>query len=212
MGDIVQVRQGLNVSARARGGDYPVAVVKMANIQDDRLVMDNLDVVGVASLGMLQRHLLQPHDVLLTARWSPVKVALVPKGIPDLVADANLLVLHAPVNDFKHAPAAPTGAALLWDAGPYLWWYLTSSTGRRQLQGLLTHTVIATLAAGNLDGMEIPVPEPEDYDRLTELVLASEQAYAAAVAAAELRRTVVRDAVIAQIVRRARAAHPGTSA
>ena len=83
----------------------------------------------------------------------------------------------------------------------YLWCYLTSSGGRRQLVKRRTvNATITSLSAGAIADVEVPLPSPRQLTQIANLVEASEEAYTAAINVAKLRREMVRDSVISEIV------------
>ena len=83
----------------------------------------------------------------------------------------------------------------------FLWCFLTSDYGRRQLVKRLTvNTTITSLSARALGEVEVPLPSPQQLDQLVRLVEASEEAYTSAIQAAQLRRETIRDSVIGEIV------------
>ncbi len=191
LGDVATITQGMNVPSQkeetrlrlagARKGDWQVKVASVGDIQDDRLDLGNLGTVGMEWNAKTEKHLLQPDDVLVSARSTIVKAALVPPPSVRVVADATLLVVRARETDL----------------GPYLWWYLTSALGRRQVYARMKgSTTLLFLAARSLAEIELPVPEGMELNEISSLVETSERAYRAATEAAQLRRTIFRDAVI----------------
>lgn len=183
---IADVSQGLSLSGHAAGarpGDWVVTAVESGDIQDDLLPTTNLRIIAIEQNARTEKHLLRPHDLLVTARSTTVKVALVPPALSRTVALSTLLVVR---------PRAPeTGMS------HYLWYFLTSSYGRGQVEARLSTTsTIASLTARNLG--EVPVPPPPDRElhALAKLVQASETAYVAGLKAAQLRRGLVRDHII----------------
>jgi hypothetical protein len=151
--------------------------------------VDRLETRQIARNVKTEKHLLRPDDVLVTARSSVYKAALVPPSETHAVADATLLIVRG------REP----------DLGPYLWWYLTAPAGREQGLSRMTGAVVPALTAASLGDVELPLPGPAELHHLTMLIEATEQAYAAATEAAHLRRTLYRDAIITRL--RARATH-----
>ena len=85
--------------------------------------------------------------------------------------------------------------------GHYLWYFLTSAYGRSQLVKRLTvNATITTLTASAAADVEVPIPSSGQLTQVVRLVEASEEAYASAVQAAQLRRESVRDSVIQQFI------------
>lgn len=196
LGEIAVIRQGISSSRRAAGaraGNWPLRVVSVGDIQDDRLVVDATRYIHVEQNVKTEKHLLQPDDVLVTARSTVVKAALAPPMATRTVADATLLVVH------------PDEA--LFGLGLYLWWWLTSTVGRQALRDRMSGVTLLSLSAGNLAEMRLPLPAPRDLYRLAEMIDASERAYGAAIEAAALRRALYRDAVIDRL--RAETERPG---
>ena len=84
--------------------------------------------------------------------------------------------------------------------GHWLWYFLTSTYGRAQIEKRLTvSSTVTSLSASNLGEIEVPVPSTRELDIVARLVEASESAYNSAVEAAQLRRETLRDSVIQEI-------------
>ena len=155
---------------------------------NDRVALEGLRRVEVRRDDRSQTHLLQPYDVLVTARSQAVKVALVPPGVSRTVAGVTLLVV---------CPADPgTGLA------HFLWYYLSSTWGRAEVVSRLTATSLPTLSARALGDVPVPVPPRAELGRLADLVEAAELSHTAAVEAVHARHDVLRDAIIAEAASR----------
>ena len=134
--------------------------------------------------------LLRPFDVLVTARSGSVQVALVPPGVSRTVAGITLLVTR---------PKKPESGM-----GHWLWYFLTSASGREQLARRVTVTAtLRSLSAKSLGEIEVPVPSARELDVVARLVEASEAAYAESVKAARLRRETLRNAVVHEMGQKA---------
>ena len=163
-------------------------IAESSDIQDDRwLALDKLREINLVRGRRTERHLLQPYDMLVTARSGSVQLAMAPRNVFETVAGVTLLVVR---------PKRPESGM-----AHYLWYYLTSSFGRRELVKRMTvNATITSLAASAIRHIELPLPTPQQLRIVANLVEASEQAYTAAVEAARLRRETVRDSVIGDIV------------
>ena len=166
-------------------------IVESGDLRDDGwLESHGLRAVGVVRNFRTERHLLRPFDVLVTARAGSLQTALVPPGVSRTVAGVTLLVVR---------PRRPESGM-----GHWLWYFLTSSEGRAQLaRRLVVSATVTTLSARSLGEVEVPLPSGREIDAVARLVEASEDAYAAAVEAARLRREVLRDSVIRDLGRMA---------
>ena len=176
--------------AGVRQGDWTLQLVESGDIQDDGwLCLEGLREIDLVRSSRTERYVLQPFDLLVTARSGSVQLAIVPSQVPGIVAGVTLLVVRA---------GAPESGM-----GHYLWYYLTSSDGRRQLVKRLTvNATITSLSAGAIADVEIPLPSSRQLTQIANLVEASEEAYTAAINVAKLRREMVRDSVISEIVSR----------
>ena len=191
LSEIASSFQGLALAGRGAGvwwGDWYVRLVESGDIQDDGwLGLDDLRQVELVRSRRTVRHLLQPYDILVTARAGSVGLAMVPPEVAVTVAGVTTLVVRA------HSPEA--------GMGHYLWYYLTSTFGRRELVKRLTvNATITSLSSRAISEVPVPLPSPHQVGRLASLVEASEEAYTAAVRAATLRRETVRDSVIREIL------------
>ena len=187
--ELANVSQGLARSGRAAGaraGDWNVRIAESGDVRDGWLKLDRLKEIGVLHNNRTERHLLRPFDVLVTARAGSVQSALVPPAVSRTVASVTLLVVR---------PREPESGM-----GQYLWYFLTSAYGRAQIgKRMTTSATLTSLSAKDLAEVEIPVPARRELDLIARLVEASEEAYAAEVEAARLRREALRDAIIGQV-------------
>lgn len=187
LGEIASVTAGLVTSgagAGARAGDWVVREVSLSNIQGDRILIDDLSTIGIEFRAATEKHLLRPFDVLVTARSTTVKAALVPPSLSRAVANSTLAVVR------------PRDA----DLGPFLWWFFTSRAGRAQLQSRMVGSTVMLLRAGSLRDIAVPLPPLRDLRLISDLVDASERAYEAAMRAAEIRHETVRDRIIEDLL------------
>ena len=185
--DIANVAQGLSIFGRGVGvrfGELKLQMVESADLGDSCWVtLDELREIEVANYSRIERHLLRPYDVLVTARAGYVQAGLVPPGVSRTVASVTLLVVQPHDRD--------------WGMGTYIWYFLTSAWGQAQVKRRLTvSSTLTSLSATNLGEVELPIPVPQDLDRIASLAEASEEAYARTVEAAGLRRDSIRDSVI----------------
>ena len=174
--------------AGLRRGQWSLRLAESGDIQNDGwLNLEGLREIEVPQNRRMERHLLRPFDILITARTGSVQAALVPTEVSRTVAGVTLLVVRA------REPES--------GMGHYLWYFLTSAYGRSQLVKRLTvNRTITALSASAVAEVEVPVPSQRQLDRVVRLVEASEEAYASAVEAAMIRRETVRDSVIQQLI------------
>lgn len=188
-----EIKDGMARSGRgagARRGDWLLRVVESRDIPDDGW-LPTVDLRGEGFVRNIrtERHLLRPLDLLLTARAETVRIALVPTCISRSVAGATLLVIR---------PHHPETGISYW-----LWYYLTSAQGRAQLSRHRTRGGrLAWLSRRSLAEVEVPVPPAAELASVARIVEASEAAYAASTEAARIRREVLRDALVGDLVRR----------
>lgn len=183
LGDLASISPGLSTSgagAGAREGNWVVQEVSLKDIQEDRIVLDGLHSISIEFKTATEKHLLRPFDVLLTARSTTVKAAIVPPSLTRAVANSTLTVVR---------PRDP-------DLTPYLWWFFTSRFGRARIEGRMVGSTVMLLRAGALQDIEVPIPPLADVRRLAELIETSEEAYRAAVTSARIRHEVLRDSII----------------
>ena len=190
LGELATIYQGLITSGRgegARPGPLRVKIATVGDIQDDILSLVRSETRNLRLTEKTERQLLQPYDVLVSARSTLVKAALVPISFHGLIADSTLLVVRGREPVF----------------GPYLWWFLTSDFGRQQLKARATGSVLLSLSPPALKDLQVPLPPLEQQHRIYDLVRYSEQAYEKAIEAANLRRTLFRDQIIQELLRTA---------
>lgn len=115
-------------------------------------------------------------DLLLSARSTSLKVAIVPPELDGAVIASTLLGVRSRP---RLAPAVLAA-------------YLLSSEGQAALEATCqSGSVQMNLTASALAKLEVPVPSPAEQEELVELLAASDAAYHTALAVAESRRQVV---------------------
>jgi hypothetical protein len=153
------------------------------DIGDDRLACP-LPFISIPQNEMTEKHLLAAYDVVVTGKSTSVKAAYVPPELGPAIANSTMVVVH------------PHDA----DLGVFLWWFLTSPQGRRELESrMLGSATIASLPPAAVARVEVPVPDRRRLRQLTEMIEASERAYWSARDAAEQRRTAVRAALVREL-------------
>ena len=130
-----------------------------------------------------EAHLLQPLDLLITARSKPVKVALVPPGVSLTVAAVTLLVVRT--------PDPGTGLA------HFLWYYFAAGRGRADIASRLTATSLPTLSVTALGDVPVPGLPTDELINMAHLIEATEASRDAALEAVRVRHDVLRDAIVA---------------
>jgi len=187
LGSIASISPGLATSgagAGARKGSWVVQEVSLKDIQDDRIVRDGIESISIEFKAATEKHLLRPFDVLITARSTVVKSALVPPSLTRAVANSTLTVVR---------PRDP-------DLSPFLWWFFTSRQGRSQIEARMVGSTVMLLRAGALRDIEVPLPSHRELRIIDDLVQASERAHEAALAAAQIRHETVRDRIVEDLL------------
>lgn len=182
---LAEIRQGMALSGRAAGarpGDWRLRAIESADITDGRVDLEGGREIEVERTERTERHLLRPYDILVTARSQTVKAALVPPEVSRTVAGSTLLVVRTqdPASGLAH----------------FLWYYLCSMNGRRQVEAQLTGSTLPSLSASALGEVSIEVPALAELRRLADLIGAAEESYRAAIEAAHLRRDLSRDTIV----------------
>ncbi|HET9464310.1 MAG TPA: restriction endonuclease subunit S [Gemmatimonadales bacterium] len=186
LGEIAELRTGPSRSGRSAAagpGDRKVALISGSDIWDDRLGT-SLPLISIPGNELTERHLLAAYDVVVTGKSTAVKAAYVPPDLGPTIANSTLVVVH------PHDP----------DLGVFLWWYLTSPQGRRELESrMIGSATIASLPPAAVARVEVPVPERRRLHVITEMIETSEKAYLAALGAAEQRRMALRAALVREL-------------
>lgn len=164
-------------------GDLRVTLISGGDIGDDQLATP-LPTVSIPRNELTEKHLLRAYDVVVTGKSTTVKAAYVPPALGLSIANSTLVVVH------PHDP----------EFGIFLWWFLTSPQGRRELESrMLGSATIASLPPAAVERIEVPLPDRRQLRQLTEMIEASERAYWSAREAADQRRTALRAALVHEL-------------
>jgi hypothetical protein len=165
---------GTKSRARAAPGAPARGLIGINSLQDGRIQPANLERIPEDEAAGLQRFEVAPGDVLVTAKGSALKAALIGEAEAGLLASANLIVLRP-----DPAQVAPEVLYACVDSPPFqarAWSLSTASAG------------LLSLSVKALGTIEIPLPVREAQAPLAALIAAAEAGYQAAIEAAQARR------------------------
>lgn len=176
LAEIAEIFAGMPVKSEQLvrdGSGTPVLTVGSIEGGDARA---SLSLPGEPSAHSISRYRVLAGDLLLSARSTSLKVAIVPPELDGAVINSTLLGVRS-LPRLKPAILAA---------------YMLSGEGQSALEAACqSGSVQMNLTASALSKLEVPVPTPEQQQELAELLIASDAAYQSAVAAAESRRRVV---------------------
>ena len=176
------IASGLAFRRRRTGGE-PTPVINVADLRDGSLAPgDGLSTALLDRGASVDRYRVREGDILVTSRGTQLRVARVESESVGAVASSNLIIVRP-------------GPAL---AAPLVFALLRSPWGQAQLLSRSRSSSAAiALTAKDVGALTVPVPPVELQQQLADLVETAERVHAAATAAADLRRTVAREVVIA---------------
>ena len=131
----------------------------------------------------ISRYLLQAGDVVLLARGSAIRAALVSPDVAatDVIASANFLIIRTDASRIK---------------ATVLLAYLNSPQGSAALIAQSSGAVIQSVSASSLAGLNIPLPDMLAQDEIDELYQASTEAYRATLALAEQQKVLANARIV----------------
>ena len=133
----------------------------------------------------LAKYQAAPGDVLISARSTSLKTAIVPETLAGKVVNATLLGVRC-------LPVLESRLLVAW---------LNHPEGRAALEDVSqSATLQMNITVSGLSRLEIPVPPMNEQKRLVELLKSADEAYATATQAAESRRQMARQVVVSQLL------------
>jgi restriction endonuclease S subunit len=133
----------------------------------------------------LEKYRVATGDVLLSSRSTSLKTAIVPKALNGTVINATLLGVRC-------LPTLEPHLLIAW---------LNHPEGQAGLESISqSATVQMNITVAGLSKLEVPVPPLNEQKRIVELLETADEAYTAAIKAAEDRRWLARQIVIAQLM------------
>lgn len=184
---------GLSETRHRETGGQRYPIINVRDLQDGRILPHTqLLIRSVSDNSDLARYAVAPGDVVLTCRGTQFKVGMVTPESAGALISANLIAIR-------------TNARML---PPVLFALLQSPAvrGRLSREGQSSGANL-TLNPRTVSTLPIPVPPLEVQRQIADLVVAAEEHYAAAIAAANLRRSVALT-VSASVLRGGTTSHP----
>lgn len=171
VGELGEIFLGLPLY-RLRGS--PGQDVPLVNVRDIDRARDpgwGLATATVPDRSRLERYRLKPNDVLVTARGTSFRSALVSDRWTGAVPSSNLITVRLGTKlrpELLHA-------------------FLQSHEGRQAVERRLAGSALLTLTAKGLSEVQVPVPPIEEQAELAELMTLAQLQFQEATAAAELQ-------------------------
>jgi hypothetical protein len=152
-----------------------VPIIHIKDIVDNRLTdVDQLDLISFPTTSQTARQRLQPDDVLVSARGTLMKCALVPRSHSGAIASANFIIIRLR----EDAMLRPE----------LLWAYLRHPATQVRVLSQVTSTAQPSLNIRALEELLIPVPPQNIQPDLVRLTLIAEEQFKCAVDCARLRQ------------------------
>lgn len=154
--------------------DVEVPIIHVKDISDGMLLpVDRLDRLRVPRKSTEKRQSLQKHDILVSARGTLLKSAVVSDSHQGALASANFIVVRLR----KDAELRPE----------LLYAFLRQPAVREYIANRATGTAQPVLAIRELESLLVPIPPREVQDQLVRLLEVSEEQKRTALECAHLR-------------------------
>lgn len=183
LGDVAHIYPGLALGRRtaSQHGGYRLPALSVKDIVGDRLVAAEAGSLSFDHPGEVDRYLAREGDVLVSARGTRLKVAVVPPALDGAVVTATLVGI-------RH------GERVLPEL---LATFLRSPHGHRALLARArSSTRQLALTASDVATVEVPVPPMAEQRRIAELVRQADQYRTYAEDASRLRDEITQRAVL----------------
>ena len=185
LGDIAQIYVGLptkvadSTQVGRSGNVLTVRALTGTDIDPSALSVVHFNRYNVA------KYQAAPGDVLISARSTSLKTAIVPETLAGKVVNATLLGVRC-------LPILEPRLLVAW---------LNHPEGRAALEEVSqSATLQMNITVSGLNRLEIPVLPMNEQKRLVELLESADEAYAVSVHAAESRRQMARQVVVSQLL------------
>jgi restriction endonuclease S subunit len=167
---------GTNLARIAKDpeGNTLASVIHVKDVIEGTLpCIDDLDKINVPPNLLQKKQSLRPNDVLVSARGTLMKIAVVPTSYEGALASANFIVVRLKEN----APLRPE----------LLYGFLRQSVVKDFILNRATGTAQPVLAIRDLENLMIPVPPRDIQELLVRLLEVSEEQHRVATECARLR-------------------------
>lgn len=168
---------GVNASrlSKTPRGIETVPIIHIKDIVENAVLdVDRLERIDLPATPQNSRQRLSPGDVLLSARGTLMKCAVIPSSHSDTVASANFIIVRLG----QHSVLKPE----------LLWVFLRHPSTQARLLSRVTGTAQPALNIRAIEELPIPIPPQEVQSDLVRLTLLAEQQYRCAVESAKLRQ------------------------
>jgi len=187
LGDVAHIYSGLALGRRTTylDGGYSLPALSVKDIVGDRLVADQAESLSFDHPAEADRYAARQGDVLVSARGTRLKVAVVPPELDRAVVTATLIGIRPADLVLPEVIAA----------------FLRSPQGNKALLARArSSTQQVALAASDVATVEIPVPPMDEQHRIAELVRQADQYRAYAEDASRLRDEITQRAVLGMMI------------
>ncbi|MGE6784414.1 restriction endonuclease subunit S [Ensifer adhaerens] len=180
LADIISMGVNLARIPKESEGALMVPVIHVRDIIEDALLnVDQLECVSMPDTAQYHRQLLEPGDVLVSARGTLMKCAVVPPSHRGTIASANFMTIRLG----KSAVLKPE----------LLCAFLRQPSLQHSVLGRVSSTAQAALTIRDLENLRIPIPSPDIQPLLVRFLDVSEEQFRTAVSCARLRKEEAMD-------------------
>jgi restriction endonuclease S subunit len=147
------------------------------------IITSDMDQVSLCSGKNVERYILQTDDVVLLARGSAIRAALVkPEDhVHGIIASANFIIIRPEPNTLQSEALVA---------------YLNSTIGQKKLANMCVGAAINHIPTTSLRAMQVTVPSVEDQHQIRELFHAGRDAYKSTVNLAEQYKRTTTAAIL----------------
>jgi type I restriction-modification system DNA methylase subunit len=145
-------------------------LLNVGDIQDGQIDISSMVKIALKSQRWASLYLLEPGDVVISARGSSIKTAVIDDGMPPMIIAGNLVCIR--VDSKKVNPY-------------YLKIFLDSPLGHTLLEGVQTGSVIKVLNPKNIEEIPVPLIDIDKQNKLAETFISAKQRYIDIVTRAE---------------------------
>lgn len=174
---------GVNSRRLSQSKQTIAPIIHIKDVIDSKLsALGELDEISLPATPQTARQRLLPYDILVSARGTLMKCALVEQSHSGAVASANFIVIRLAKNSMLRPEL--------------LWAYLRYPATQAHVLNQVASTAQPALNIRTLENLLIPIPPKNIQSDLARLTLVAEEQYRCAIECAELRRLEAMDILI----------------
>jgi type I restriction enzyme M protein len=142
-GEVSQIYHGINTAMKSYGNSVHAEIIRLSNVRDGKLLLDNIEPCIVTDNGRLSRYRVQTDDILISCKGPAIKMCMIPDdaGKRFLLLSQHFIGIR--IDKTRFDPK-------------YIYYFLKSPVGRKAVASCQIGSSIVMIRVKDIEQIRLP--------------------------------------------------------